>query len=439
MCNDLEDTNHSRGWWYRDTLHTLQGPYGKDQIQAWSRSGYFPPNTPVRQGDKGKWWTFGDVDWETGEIKLLQKTQPVGIDERITALRREQSIPSINTVDEVSSRGDTHMQQLLSPHGSLHDTDEDDDNNNNSVFARIEALKQLSKPPEMEENEATLRKCVHYEGKPLNDHGDNDEIAVFQLSHHLLEVDGGVDVGKIDNRGKEDKVSVISSNAAPTEIADFFVEGSNISVPNTGGGDDTAPSHAGFLADKGEPIEYTIDETALYPVGEELVYPVGEELVYPVGEDLVYPVGEDLVYPVGEELVYPVGDPVGEGLEYPVNFDSAIIDKHAASTVNVYPVDIACPATGAYIENSKRDDRIRDHDGGYDVGKTLVPPTKENLLVVAGLIPSHVQKTRKSRTTPKINVTSTQKLPPRAEGGKEGSKSAVYDYEKFMVEIASLK
>ena len=99
----------------------------------------------------------------------------------------------------------------------------------------------------------------------------------------------------------------------------------------------------------------------------------------------------------------------------------------------------ASAITGAFIVDSKRDLRNRDQDNGLNVETTLVPPTKANLLVVAGLVPSHVQKSRKSRTRSKLNVTQKLKLPPGAEGGKEVSKSAVNDYEKFMLEISSLK
>ena len=380
-CNDLEDANNnSIGWWYRDTSHNVQGPFGTEQILDWSRAGYFPPDTPVRQGEKGKWWVLADVDWTTGERKVVVKNKQGGaVEDRIAALRKH---PTIARHDGNPACAEDLREQVLTT-ANNHDDDDDNESGDDdtSVAARIEALKQsISTRGDVDggvsERSHDLEQG-HSPSTEVND-DDDDEIAarIAALRKPLVN----------DNQSSVD--THIHALGGMTNPVDTLNSVMNVECFKRAG-----ESHNEIM-----PFAYPMLETDKPPV-------------YPIDDNMLYPSGADLAYPIYDERLDLHGD-----IPYPM--DS-------------YPMDASYPVTGAYAEESSKD----YPDSAYDT--TADDKAKTTLLVVPGLIPTHLQKSRKSRSAAKVMVAKP-KL-PQEKPTKENSKALADDYDNFMEEIASLK
>merc|ERR1712008_85587 len=48
-AGDMPEKKQLEMWHYQDTNGIVQGPFPSDQMEAWRKAGFFPPNTPVRK------------------------------------------------------------------------------------------------------------------------------------------------------------------------------------------------------------------------------------------------------------------------------------------------------------------------------------------------------------------------------------------------------
>jgi len=274
-CNDLEDSFNTGGWWYRDSVRQVQGPFTREQILDWSRGGFFPPDTPVKQGEKGKWWIMGDVDWTTGERKGV-KSITDGVDERISSLRKNGNGKNgVNFVKDNRKRSD--------------------EGEGDEINARIEALKQLLKT-QNDECDAGLAGRIevsYQERKSLaeqdDDSGVADRIDALRKAsdHRLDDLDG---TGGLDS----------SLSPDPLEHA----TDDSIETPHT-----VNLRHLYEKAGTNSIVElpvYPIEEPALFPI-DDMVYPIDDALMIDVHGVPSYPMGAypaDMTYPPDGD--YPV-------------------------------------------------------------------------------------------------------------------------------------
>mmetsp|Transcript_39418 Transcript_39418/g.47405 ORF Transcript_39418/g.47405 Transcript_39418/m.47405 type:complete len:846 (-) Transcript_39418:217-2754(-) len=103
-------------WYYRDQLSgALQGPFDTHQMMSWKQSGFFPPSTPLRNGEhsNAKFNPMGSIDLSAA---LRPQPPPPSQIASISPLAKDGLVLQQNTEEGIEARiaalrGERHQQQ----------------------------------------------------------------------------------------------------------------------------------------------------------------------------------------------------------------------------------------------------------------------------------------------------------------------------------------
>lgn len=392
-------------WYYIDNASgAVQGPFGSAMMVGWRNSNFFPPATPMRNGESGPFRPLSETDLEAPLRPPPPPLPPA-------TLAQSENV----------------------------DNEEDD----KGLEARIRALKGTSK----------------VSAAPVKSEGDVKG-PCLPSGAHQAEGEGALDVN-------EDKGTAMPGVGLETGPAKEVLEGavpaaSDASLP---GDNDAAVAPLALDSDSPPPVDYQVaendgnvepDAPAPDAEEEEVPYPVDDS--YPVNDE--YPA--DNAYPVTDSYGHGNNEEAADA-DYPAVAPYPSLTAYPASdgddnVVGAYPVG---DAVGAY----PIDEMVEVADAP---SRPMEPPKKAYTgdKAVVGFVPSHLQVCRKSKPSssaakrkkstaapipPIRNTTEPEPLTARllSNGrkpkmnddsiGSKKSHSVADEYDKFMDEISALK
>lgn len=407
-------------WFYKDnTSGHEQGPFTAEQMQGWSRAGFFPPKTPVKQTQSGAWQPISQVDWtsvlenNSGKKKKRSKKKKrkqdddtgVGdadVQARIAALREQHQQTSIDDRIAALRAQDNDESEVIE----------------SSVDDRIAALREQEEEVSVDDRIAALRAQDDNRGEASEPSVD-DRIAALRKAQEESVDDRIAALRDDENEGEE-------QDSVDARIAALKAENATVGNEAQEEGDSSAQDRIDALRNEGL-VEQQVpsvfeatnndNEVPSYPLdlADQNGAPEEPPTYYPLPDDLeegeggaVAPYPNDLDYPVNN--AYPVDD--GEETSaYPY-----VVAPYPAEDVPAYPVD--------------EPDAAEPPKKVFKGDKALI-----------GLVPTNLRK-RHANTKPPKTKPKAKPAPPSTVAGEASTtekKSIADDYESFMKEIGDLK
>jgi len=390
-------------WYYVDNqTGSIQGPFTSEQMMQWAGAGFFPPQTPIRNGEHGTLSPLSSIDLSA---PLGQSSQPTpsaapcdpddSVEARIALLKQDSAAAEAEATVEQGpapppNAGAAETGAAVDPDGGIE--------------ARIAALRG-------ERMARNRQQELPLEGK---------------------EEDGGVEARIAGLRGE---IASSAPIADVSESQDVQEEAAPYPPP---------PAEDAY----GAPPAYDVSDAYVEPSSYAADGGIGGATMEV--DDVPYPV-DDVPYPVDESYPADVPYPVDDAADVYPDTDGAYEQMAGDATA-------AYPAVAPYYTE---EDAYPLADG-----EGVVPPPEEESKpklkeykgdkAVVGFVPSNLKVRRTNKeigeTSRKRKTTNTTKRiervrkdteeakPDDSGNGKEAPRTSVAeDYDQFMQEISALK
>ena len=415
-------------WYYKDNSEqqNIQGPFTSQQMMEWTQAGFFPPETPIRNGTHGLFSALQHIDFTATTMSCEPPSQP----------QPQPQPEKTEALDEVQARIAVLKQQQQSENVEIGPAPLPAAPSSNTVQDRIAALRQqhqnINAPPPLPPPPAPTAPLVST---------NSVQDRINTLRQQRIKEEEEEQQQQLMNQNQNE-------NGVAARIASLKQQQTDPNINHTPSNNDTDVAYPTLEA---YPIEDNDESEAAYPaVGDYPAvgaYPIDDaDGDYPaVG---AYPVDDDdgaADYPaVG---AYPIDDDNDAGGDYPA--------------VGAYPIDDAYPAHYNHIPVPSpipvpEPPKKKVFQGDKTVLKGLIPSNlqqrrpaparkKRKLQGNSSCISSFVLSENDGAVGAAASKSSYQDMtkkpsPSDSEQPQQPkSNSVADDYDKFMEEIAALK